>query len=838
LLYGNLGAFAQSSQAVRAEATRTPVPQATDLSRAAPETLLRNYGQLGNLQGSDQYAVAENVVFKRDAGTFTFKNGRLAFAAPVAGRIVAAVFTGEGVFRLDPPTEMDRRQISRFTKEPKLEDGFREAVFFFSDDSWAQLAKLVNVRGGGDADATGRALEAAQKQYRERLNDWWENERTGGFPMRNLPARMLADFSDGTSHGLFLADIKSEHHDRLFYQVSWNRDGVLLPVFANDEEVMLMRWKPGEYSEWWSGFHLAEEYAHSSHPEHRTLLAHATDERIDADVTGNQLSATAEIRFEVPAAPLRLLPLNLEGVLRISEITDESGKKLNFIQEDHKLQSDPWMILPEPAAPGRSYIMKVTYQEDSTHESRIIHQQGTGLYFVGARESWYPSFGAFDDRTHFTLNFTSPKKFVFVATGRPAGSEKEGKDLVTHWESEFPYSVVGFNYGDFVSKSKSDPNLTVTAYTGREIPDVLASLKSAMDLYDIERGNGPGGSAEAQTGILTGGFNTASQAQYAANVSYGAFGLYEHFFGPLPFRTISITEQPVFGFGQSWPTLIYLPWDSLLDATTRNSLRLQTTAEERQFYDVVAVHEMSHQWWGHMVGWKTYRDQWMSEGFADFSASLFIQATDPKRFRAFWDLRRMHLLSKDAGGHRPVDVGPIALNYQTNAHLEPRESFYLIYEKGAYVLEMLRMLAEDPRSKDPDHVFIETMRDFVSTYAGKNASTADFQAIVEKHFGQPMDWFFNEWVYGTEVPHYEFSYSLKDAGGGKTAAHMSLIQSGVSDAFFMKVPVYIWVQGTPRRVGLVAVKGSSTANGDVTFNGRPDKITIDEFHTVLAEEKQ
>jgi Peptidase family M1 domain len=775
-------------------------------------------------------------VWKRDAGTFTFNHGRLAFAAPVAGRVVAAVFTGEGVFELEPPTEMDRRQISRFTKEPKLEDGFREAVFFFSDDSWAQLAKLVNVRSGGDAGATSRALETAQKQYRERLNDWWENERTGAFPMRNLPARMLADLSDSSSRGLFLADLKSEHHDRLFYQVSWNRDGVLLPGFANDEEVMLMHWKPGEYSEWWSGFHLAEEYAHNPHPEHRTLLAHAGDERIDADVTGNQISATAELHFEVPAAPLRVLPLNLDGVLRISEIMDESGKKVSFIQEDRKLASDPWVILSEPATLGRSYTIKITYQEDSTHESRIIHQQGLGLYFVGARESWYPSFGAFDDRTHFTLNFTSPKKFVFVATGRPTGSEKEGKDLITHWESEFPYSVVGFNYGDFVSKSKSDPNLTVTAYTGRELPDVLANLKSAMDLYDIQ--NRGGGNAETQTGILTGGFNTASQAQYAANVSYGAFGLYQHFFGPLPFKTISITEQPVFGFGQSWPTLIYLPWDSLLDATTRNSLRLQTTAEARQFYDVVAVHEMSHQWWGHMVGWKTYRDQWMSEGFADFSASLFIQATDPKRYRAFWDLRRTHLLSKDSAGHRPVDVGPIALNYQTDAHLEPRESAYLIYEKGAYVLEMLRMLAEDAKSRDPDDIFIQTMRDFVSTYAGKNASTADFQRIVEKHFGQAMDWFFNEWVYGTEIPHYDFSYSLKDAGGGKTMAHMSLTQSGVSDAFYMKVPVYIWVQGTPRRFALVSIKGSSSASGDVTFNGRPDNITLDEFHTVLAEEKQ
>jgi hypothetical protein len=93
-------------------------------------------------------------------------------------------------------------------------------------------------------------------------------------------------------------------------------------------------------------------------------------------------------------------------------------------------------------------------------------------------------------------------------------------------------------------------------------------------------------------------------------------------------------------------------------------------------------------------------------------------------------------------------------------------------------------------------------------------------------------------VYGTEIPHYDFSYSLKDADGGKTVARMTLTQSGVSDAFLMKVPLYAWIQGTPRPFALVSIKGSNTATGDVTLSGRPEKITLDEFHTILAEEKQ
>ena len=184
--------------------------------------------------------------------------------------------------------------------------------------------------------------------------------------MRNLAARMLADLTDPSSRGFFLADIKTEHHDELLYQISWNRDPLLLPRFSSDEEVMLVRRKRGEYFEWWSGFHLAEEYARTPHPEHRTLLAHCREERIDAEVSkSNHVSATAAMEFEVPSSPARVLPLSLDGVLRISAVTDESGKKLSFIQEDRKLDSDPWVVLPEPAAAGRAGGRPVRIRHES-----------------------------------------------------------------------------------------------------------------------------------------------------------------------------------------------------------------------------------------------------------------------------------------------------------------------------------------------------------------------------------------------------------------------------------------------------------------------------------------
>lgn len=470
------------------------------------------------------------------------------------------------------------------------------------------------------------------------------------------------------------------------FQVSWNRDPLLLPVFGNDEEVMLLHYNRGEYYEWWSGFHLAQEYARTTHPEHRTLLAHCQREVIDAEVTqDNHLQATADLAYEVANGSPRLLPIQLRGVLRIRAIQDGEGKALQYIQEPRELDNDPWVILPALGKPGQPYRMKITYAENSTHDSRIIHQRGSGLYYVTARESWFPSLGAFDDRTSFQLRFRSPKKLAFVGTGRRTKAEKGRDFLETEWESEIPYGVVGFNYGDFVDTSQSDAGLTVTAYTGKEIPDELKGVQSAIDMAELSTGiNGPRNIA-GQLGIAPGGFSTRAMGGYAAGVSYQALKLYEYYFGQLPFKTVSVTEQPVRGYGQSWPTLIFLPYDSLLDSTTQHGLRLQETADAREFYNIVALHEMAHQWWGHLVGWKTYHDQWLSEGIAEFSAALYLAKTEPNKIRSFWDLKRERLIQKNAAGHRPIEVGPLWLGGQLPAYLEPEFYQRLVYFKGAYV---------------------------------------------------------------------------------------------------------------------------------------------------------
>src|SRR5882762_1827936 len=89
---------------------------------------------------------------------------------------------------------------------------------------------------------------------------------------------------------------------------------------------------------------------------------------------------------------------------------------------------------------------------------------------------------------------------------------------------------------------------------------------------------------------------------------------------------------------------------------------------------------------------------------------------------------------------------------------ESRAYSNVVYSKGGYVLHMLRMMMYD--SKTGDQTFKTMMQDFVKSHFNKTATTDSFQAVAEKHMTAQMDldknhhldWFFRQWVYGTEVP--------------------------------------------------------------------------------------
>jgi aminopeptidase N len=126
------------------------------------------------------------------------------------------------------------------------------------------------------------------------------------------------------------------------------------------------------------------------------------------------------------------------------------------------------------------------------------------------------------------------------------------------------------------------------------------------------------------------------------------------------------------------------------------------------------------------------------------------------------------------------------------------------------------------------------MRDFYTTYRGQRASTLDFQRTVESHFGQPMDWFFDEWVYGTAVPTYTFSWTAAPDSAGYVA-RVRVRQSDVPDRFTMYVPVLIkFDQG--EAIVRVLVRGATT-EGSIHLPAQPISMQLNPLESVLADVK-
>src|SRR5258708_31154952 len=108
---------------------------------------------------------------------------------------------------------------------------------------------------------------------------------------------------------------------------------------------------------------------------------------------------------------------------------------------------------------------------------------------------------------------------------------------------------------------------------------------------------------------------------------------------------------------------------------------------ENGFFKSLGPHEISHQWWGHTIGGNPYRAHWMSEGFAEGSASIFLQLIYTEHgldeYREFWAHQRKILTDTNPQGKRAIDVGPLTLGYRlSTARTGVNITRDLIYPKG------------------------------------------------------------------------------------------------------------------------------------------------------------
>ena len=781
------------------------------------------YRQLRDLGLGDTY-VCERYVFNMDVGNFELKSGTLTFLKPVNGMVTGAIFVGQGHFSLKTLTRPDLHEMERRSGHQATEEEFTEAVLRFTGRIHQQLtANLVT-----KVDAPAEAANAFQRwrnkvRHRREVPEGFTQAILESETIDNVDADVLAAVYNPKHPQFFNAYMVGAPHKDLRFFVRI-RTGAI-PQFDSPEEVALINSNGGGMDDgiWYSEHLMSELKAGTANSkEDRRLFAtrHYTIETVIGK--NSHFASRATISFEPLIEGERVLKFGLLPTLRVLRVSDENGKELHFIQESRKDDGSFYAILDEAPPLHKEHNITIEYAGD-----KVLYDAGGGSYYVGARESWYPNLNGFGEKVLYDLTFKVPKNNVVISVGKLQGESTEAGFAVSHWITPVAVTVAGFNYGQYKKMDVPDPitHYEISGYYLTELPDNLARFR-----------NGPLGSMAPH-----------KMTEYALDQARAQMQVCTLFFGKAPYENIAITEQPNFNFGQSWPSLVYLPISAYIDSTQRWMLFGHIDNNFSGFVQEVTPHEVAHQWFGHNVMWASYHDQWLSEGFADFAAGLFLQqAVGPKwqkDYLEYWDRQKRRVLEKNNFGVSPNDAGPLWMGLRLISPRSAQAYQGLTYSKGAYVLAMLRsMMYEDgAASGDHDKAFIDMMHDFMESHRDSPASTESFKAIVEKHMTKQMDlqknghldWFFDEWVYGTQVPRYQLKYDLLPAEGNVHKVKLEITQSEVDNQFAMFVPVFADFGNGLVRLGQIPIAGNSTRTITLNMDRQPKKIVLNAFKEIL-----
>ena len=744
----------------------------------------------------------KDLVLERDAFRITLQSGAVHLLAPLGGDTFGAVFIGQGSYLLNPATPAERTHLQLVTNSTEvLRDRFTKLILLFTDRTAEEVMKH------GPA-ATGKPDQAATRAY----EDYLERQRND---LPNFHLRILADLLNRPQRtdGVFLAFVEGQSHSPVLLAIDPLGISNLTPAFSffGGEEVALFSFNNLNGGLWYSSTYAAQAVNGRGKPSR--LLADASHYEIDTTLDGGALRGTTTVTFAPNAEGIRVLPVELFSRLRLRTATmDRAGTAapLTILQDQRNggTSSEAAVYFREPLPRGTA--VKLTF----TYDGRDVLQGNAGRYSIGARDSWYPNLGTFEDLATYALTFRFPSRNDLISVGAQVSERIEGGQKVAVWRSEQPLRVAGFNYGDFKKVSRTDDQAGIS-----------------VDVH-----------------VLRGTEDFTSMAGTPLADAVNTVRVARQYFGPSPFPRLSITQQTQMASAQSWPTLVFLSTVSFVGgsdfALGFNGVDPRALQQLKEFGNTVTWHEVAHQWWGHQVGWSSYRDQWLSEGFAEFTAALLLEVNSGrKKADSFWEARRSEVFGRTTGVANS-DAGAITQGFRLRTPRSPQAGQATMYSKGAYIVHMLRMMMQEGTG-DPDRTFKAMMADFVKTWSGQNPSTSDFQAVVERHMTRDMnlagdgtlDYFFKQWVYGTDIPTLTSSLEAADSGGGKYRITGTITQAGVPADFRTRVPIYLdFGNDKTARLGTLALTGATTTkvNVEVALPQKPRRVFINGYHDVLS----
>lgn len=788
----------------------------------------------------------------------TLEDGTVAFTKDVMGRVTGAFFEGDGELLLRPPTDVERRSMSLFTGMAILEERFSTAYFRFNDQTASELQPGL------------RAPEEAE----EFATRW---DATARNLAHDDAMRLLATFSDllpttGETSKKSPAGNSSDPDDHMMHVRLQGTKLGIFDVFYDstaEEQIEAGQIRTSEngnvYYDVWTSFSISEAApTQTLRQELPQKLPKETEPRgdrlrvrsyvIDAQVKPpKELDAEVKLQLDAVRGGSRFLVFELSRYLHIQTV-EVDGRAVEFIQnpamEGSRLARSGndlvAVILPKPVSKGQKLSLRFVYSGE------VLAEAGKGLLYVGARGEWYPNRGL--DMADYDLTFHYPVGWTLLATGKPVPvslppraeqtqPQNVGDEQVARWVSERPIPIAGFNLGKYVRAEAKAGNVSVQTYATAGVERDFPVPRPQPIEPETPSRHSP---IIPEAPLIPPSPSPAHNAMAVAEATAQAIRFYADRFGPFPYSQLAITQMPG-RESQGWPGLVFLSSYAFLNREDRENLHINPTGAliEQQ----VPAHETAHQWWGDLVTWRTYHDQWFSEGLANYCSLMMLQEKNPADFRLVMEKYRQDLADKIQ------DAGPVTLGGRLLSSRFPQGYEAISYGRATWLFHMLRSMmqdaAEDGEKKEWSHSdlgepFVRSLRKIRERYEGKSITTRElFDAFAEdlppslQYEGKPsLDWFLDGWINGTSLPRFELESVKFIAKPNATVVTGVIRQKDAPEDLVTSVPIYAAVSGKPpvflRRV---FADGAETSF-HLTAPAGTHKLLLDPNGTVLTAPKK
>jgi hypothetical protein len=811
------------------------------------EALYLQLGQVG-LDPSRVYQVRD-VSLDRAAVHITLEDGLLGFTQDVMGRITGAFFEGEGEVLITPPNSVERRSMSLFTGSAILEEHFATAYFRFNDDAAAELRPGLR--------ATDRTQEFVDR--------WGGTGRNlaSGDAMRLLVSfsRLLPVGGNTTSSRGADSAQPGKADDRFLHaRLQGTKLGIFDVYFDSTavEQVQVGQAKTTEngntYYDVWASFPSgvagsvpvsAKERKQDSEKLREdwvTVRRYTITTEVEPP---KQIHSRARLQLEVKEGGSRLLLFELSRFLQIESVKLD-GQEVEFIhnpamegtQLARRGNDIVAVIMPEPAASGQKIDLEFIYGGE------VLAEAGSGLLYVGERGTWYPNRGLV--MADFDLEFQYPQGWTLVATGSPApvsaSTPEKANEQSSRWVSDRSIPVAGFNLGKYKMARTRAGDVTVETYATagveRDFPSARIQVVEPRP-SDLS----PQGPKVIVPSRPSPAMNEVTVGESAAR----AIQYYSDRFGPYPYRRLELTQLPGRD-SQGWPGLVFLSSYAFLDDQQRQDLHFEP--DRILLQQMIPAHETAHQWWGDLVGWDSYRDQWFSEGLANYCALMMLQEKDPAGFREIMDRYRKDLAAQNKDGAAPKEAGPVTLGVRLLSSHFPDGYEAISYGRSTWLFHMLRTMLKDAAKEDgrsqsgPEEPFVRALHKLRQRYEGRSVSTRELLDVFAEDLPpalryegkNSLDWFMDGWINGTSLPKLELKavrFTPKGAGSIVTG---TILQKDAPEDLVTSVPLYAVMAGKPILLGRVFADGEETSFR-ISAPAGAHKILLDPNGTILTGPK-